>query len=125
MVPITIECLEKLKGGGQIPLGVSNQASIDENGNIITDQKKVADKFNKFYTNIAKKLVSELGKPSTKYQDYLKNPNEHSIYLNETNPDEVAALIRKLDITKAGDIYGISPQLIKSGGESFAHNLSQ
>ena len=97
---------------------------LDENGNIITDQKKVADKFNKFYTSIAKKLVAELGKPSTKYQDYLKNPNEHSIYLNETDPEEVAALIRKFDITKAGDIYGISPQLVKIGGDSFAHNLS-
>ena len=97
---------------------------LDEKGNIISDQKKVADKFNKFYTNIAKKLLKELGKPNTKYQDYLKNPNEHSIYLNETDPGEVANLIKKLDISKAGDIYGISPKLIKLAGDSFAHNLS-
>ena len=37
-----------------------------KNGNIITDQKKVAAKFNKFYANIAGKLLCDLGKPNTK-----------------------------------------------------------
>ena len=97
---------------------------LDENGNIITDQKKVANKFNKFYTTIADKLVANLGKPATKYQDYLKNPNEHSIFLNETDHGEVASLIHKLDITKSGDIYGITPRLIKDAGPSMATNLS-
>ena len=97
---------------------------LDENGNIITDQKIVAAKFNKFYTNIAGKLLRDLGKPNTKYQDYLKNPNEHSMYLNETDPGEIGEIIHKLDITKAGDVYGISPKLIKLAGPSFAKNLS-
>ncbi len=82
---------------------------LDDNGCIITDQKKVANKFNKFYTTIADKLVTKLGKPSTKYQDYLRNPNKHSIFLNETDPGEVAILLQKLDITKSGDVYMESP----------------
>ncbi len=98
---------------------------LDDNGNIITNQKTVANKFNKFYTNIADKLVNKLGNPSTKFQDYLKNPNEHSIFLKETDPGEVATLIHKLDITKSGDIYGITPRLIKDAGPSMATNLSK
>ena len=102
----------------------TSEIYLDVDGNIITDQKKVANNFNKFYTNVAKKLLENLGKPNSKYQDYLKNPNEHSIYLTETDQGEVATLISKLDVTKAGDIYGISPKLIKLAGDSYAHNLS-
>ena len=97
---------------------------LDDNGSIITDQKVVANKFNKFYTSIAEKLVTKLGKPSNKFQDYLKNPNEHTIFLNETDHGEVATLLYKLDVTKSGDIYGITPRLLKDAGPSMASNLS-
>ncbi len=97
---------------------------LDVDGNIITDQKTVANKFNKYYTSVADNLVRKLGNPTTKFQDYLKNPNKHSIFLNETDPGEVATLIHKLDITKSGDIYGITPKLIKDAGPSMATNLS-
>ena len=53
---------------------VSEAIFLDDNGDIITDQKVVANRFNKFYTTIADKLVAGLGKPATKFQDYLKNP---------------------------------------------------
>ena len=96
---------------------------LDDDGAIITDQKVVANKFNKFYTTIADKLVKKLGKPATKYQDYLKNPNEHSIFLKEVDHGEVATLIHKLDISKSGDIYGITPRLIKDAGPGMANNL--
>ena len=97
---------------------------LDDDGSIITDQKTVANRFNKFYTTIASKLVTKLGKPSTKYQDYLKNPNEHTIFLKETDFGEVSTLIHKLDITKSGDIYGITPKLIKDAGPGMASNLT-
>ena len=97
---------------------------LNEDGNIITDQKTVANKFNKFYTSVADKLVRKLGNPTTKFQDYLKNPNKHTIFLNETDPGEVATLIHKLDTTKSGDIYGINARLIKDAGPSMATNLS-
>ena len=97
---------------------------LDDNGSIITDQKKVANKFNKFYTNVADQLVRKLGNPTTKFQDYLKNPNKHSIFLNETDPGEIATLIHKLDVSKSGDIYGINARLLKDAGPSMATNLS-
>lgn len=93
--------------------GSTSQIFLDCNGQIITNQKLVANKFNDFYTNVAHDLVQKLGKPNSKYQDYLKNPNVHSMFLNETEPDEIEEIICNLDISKAGDIYGISPKLIK------------
>ena len=98
---------------------------LDDNGNIITNQKLVANRFNKFYTNVAKNLVKKLGKPNTKYQDYLKNPNEHSIFLSETDPGEVAKLLSNLDTSKSGDIYGITPKLMTLASNELAPNLSK
>ena len=65
---------------------------------------------------MADSLSRNIPKPNTKYQDYLKNPNEHSIYLQETTTDEVEEIIKKLDIKKAADIYGISTKVVKDGG---------
>ena len=39
---------------------VNEAIFLDDNGNIITDQKTVANRFNKFYTTIADKLVTKL-----------------------------------------------------------------
>ncbi len=96
---------------------------LDDNGNIVTDQKTVANRFNKFYTNVAKNLLKDLGNTPTKYQDYLRNPNEHSIFFNETDPGEISAIIHKLDSSKSGDIYGITPKLVKFA-PGIAKNLS-
>ena len=80
---------------------------------ITTDQQRVANSFNKYFVNVAKKnLVRELGNPNTKAQDYLKNPNKHTFFLNEVDPGEVHDVLKKLDATKSGDIYGITPGLV-------------
>ena len=89
---------------------------LNVNGKLVTDQKIVSKLFNNYFINVADNLAKKIPKPNTKYQDYLKNPNEHSIYLHETTPDEVESIIAKLDPNKAADIYGISSKLVKDGG---------
>ena len=98
---------------------------LNEEGEIITNQKKVANKFNTYYVNVAKKLVDMLGKTTTKYQDYLKNPNKHSIFLNEIEPDEVLTILKRIDIKKATDVFGISPKLVKIAATSIYINLTK
>ena len=101
----------------------NSEIYLDEKGSIITDQKIVSNKFNQFYTNVARNLLKDLGETPTKYQDYLRNPNEHSIFFNETDPGEISEIISKLDISKSGDVFGITPKVIKSA-PSIAVNLS-
>ena len=115
------------KGINEIIHNKSNRAAadiyLDDNGKIITDQKQVANRFNKFYTTVANNLLKDLGKSPTKFQDYLRNPNEHSIFFAETDPGEIFNIISKLDTSKSGDIYGITPKLVQMApGMSF--NLS-
>ena len=94
-------------------------------GKLITDQKVVSKLFNDYFVNVADNLAKKIPKPNTKFQDYLKNPNEHSIYLSETTPDEVDKVISDLDINKAADIYGISTKVIKAGGPVIAEIVSR
>ena len=90
----------------------STEIYVNDNGEIIIDQKIVANKFNDFFINVADKLVQKLGKGNTEFQDYLKNPNESSLFLSEIDPGEIALLILKLETKKSSDIYGLSPKLL-------------
>ena len=54
---------------------------LNSNGRLFTDQKTISKMFNNYYVNVAGNLDKKIPKPRTKFQDYLKNPNEHSIYL--------------------------------------------
>ena len=98
---------------------------LNEDGMVITDQKRVANSFNHFYTNVADNLLLKIGNTTTKYQDYLKNPNEHSFYMNEVDFGEVYKILKNLDITKSGDIYGISPTLLKLCSREITPNLTK
>ena len=98
---------------------------INHNGSIITDSKAVANAFNIFFSNVAEELLTKIENPTNKYQDYLKNPNEHSFFLNEVDEGEVCKILSQLDITKAGDIYGINNKLLKLGSLEIAPNLTK
>ena len=94
----------------------SSDIFLNVDGKLVTDQKIVSKLFNNYFVNVADNLSRKIPKPNTKYQDYLKNPNEHSIYLQETTTDEVETIVKNLDIKKAADIYGISTKVVKEGG---------
>ena len=96
---------------------------LEENG-LISDPLKVANKFNDFYLNIAAKLCDKIPHTNNKYQDYLKNPNKSKFTIKETTPDEIWKIIQNLDGKKSGDIYNISPDIVKLSANSTAQSLS-
>ena len=61
---------------------------------------------NDYVINVADNLAQKIPKPNTKYQDFLKNPNVHSLYLTEIAPYEIDEIIHDLGSNKSGDIYG-------------------
>ena len=81
---------------------------LNNNGQLLDDPKKIANKFNHYFTNIAENLSKQIKNPNTKFQDYLNNPNMHSLFLKETTPREIDLFISNLDQNKGSDIYGIS-----------------
>ena len=89
---------------------------LNVNGNLFTDQTIVVEKMNNYFINVADKLAQKIPKPNTQFQDYLKNPNEHSIYLTEIVPHEIDEIIHDLGSNKSGDLYGITSNIVKLGG---------
>ena len=46
---------------------------------MVTDQKRVANKFNEFFTSVAQKLVELMEKSNRIINDYLLNPIKNTI----------------------------------------------
>ena len=49
----------------------TNDILLNENGAIITDQQVIANKFNKYYINVAQNLIKGMGESNNKFQDYF------------------------------------------------------
>ena len=94
------------------------------NGTLISDQKVIANKFNSYFTNVAFELNKNIPKSNNVFQDYLKNPNEHSFYVNETNPHEISLIIDDLKNSNAADIYDITSKFVKLCSSSIKKNLT-
>ena len=65
----------------------SRQTSLYINYVITTDDKAIANHFNKFFTAIADKLIKKIPQTNRAYHDYLKNSNEKSLFMHPANPD--------------------------------------
>ena len=94
----------------------SDNIYLSENGIIITDPKQVANQFNNYFVTVAEKLTEKIGQIN-KYQDYLKNPNEHSMHRTEIESDEIRTQIQNLNSKKTSDIFRIAANFLKVAGD--------
>ena len=64
---------------------------IYDNGITISDPTttKIAYKFNNYFQIYPKSFSKKLGKTNSKFQDYLKNPNNNCLFLKEAEPGKV------------------------------------
>ena len=102
----------------------SKNTLLNVNGQLIDDNKKIANTFNRYFVNVAENLSKQIQKPNTEFQDYLKNPNMHSLFLKETTPHEISIIIANFDQNKSSDIYEISPKIIKQAGPALSNLLT-
>ena len=91
---------------------------------ILTNQVIVSEQFNKYFVTVAQDLVHDIGETANKFQDYLKNPNEHSMFLKEVEPAEIKKIIINLDIKGASDIFDITPKLLKAASDKLIEPLT-
>ena len=57
------------------------------------------------FVTVTEKLTKKIGQTSNIYQDYLKNPNDHSVYLTEIELDAIKKQIKNPNNKKASDIF--------------------
>ena len=44
------------------------------------------------FSYTAKTLMENIGKSNNNFQDFLKNPNEYSFFINESTPEGIVGL---------------------------------
>ena len=91
---------------------------------ILTNQVIISEQLNKYFVAVAQNDVDDIGETTNKFQDYLKNVNEHNVLLKEVGPGEIKKIISNLDIKKAGDIFDITPKLLKAASDKFIEPLT-
>ena len=79
--------------------------------------------FNNYFMNDAQNLLKDLGESNNEFQDYLKNPDKHSFFLKEVDPEEVNKLLLKTDTNKSCNIFEISQKFIKPSAEFITRHL--
>ena len=108
------QILNNKKSGG-------DNIHLIENQIIITDPKQVVNQINNYFVTVTEKITKKIGQTNNKY---LKNPNEHSMYLTEIEPDKIKTQIKNLNSKKASDVFSISANFQKFAGDKIIQPLT-
>ena len=87
----------------------------------MTNHKIAANGFNHDFIKVAQNLLKLLDDTNNQFQDYFKNPNEHSFFIKEAESYDIFKILSDL---KAIEIYGIIPKPIKIAGEALKSHLA-
>ena len=99
---------------------------LNENDKFITDQKKIANSFNKYFVNVGPDIDKTIPKSIHNYQDYLSDlKNNKTFFMSPTNSKEVFDIIASLDINKSTGPNSIPVYILKVYNNFFSENLSK
>ena len=108
---------------------------LDENDNIISDSKSIANIFNDHFSTLGAKVQQKIPLEQGDFRDYLKkkgkdnkvviNPDGHSFFLSPTLPDEIEKIIDKLNSSKSTGPNGIPVFILKAFKGFFSFWLSK
>mgnify|MGYP001796354664 FL=1 len=101
-----------------------NKISLLKDDNIITEEQDIANIFNKYFTSIAEKLVAKIPHTNKHFHDFLKNPNENSLFLIPIENWETEAIISHLDSSKSTGPNSIPTKILKTLKEQIATPLT-
>ena len=100
---------------------ISHEFLLD--GDIVTDRKCIAHKFNEFFTNIGSTLANKIAKSDIDPVSYIKNANKHSMVIEPTDTVEVSNIIRTLRDASAG-FDNITAKIVKLSCDTFLAPLT-
>ena len=99
--------------------------NLQIDGEIITDKKRVANKFNEFFTNIGPNLSKQIPESDKRFDEFLKNPSNSSMFFSPTDSQEIQSLIQNLDDSKSTDIYETPIKLLKMASSCLSGPISE
>ena len=97
----TWSIINNLRGKNQ----TSSSFCIKEGNSVITDEKVIANKFNKHFCSLADNLNKDIRKPQAcNFRDYLPPSQASSIFLEKTTTAEIISIIEEFENDKSSDI---------------------
>ena len=103
--------ITSLVSGSINPQSIPDSFIID--GETVTDQKVIADKFNLYFTDIAAKMTQSHGPSDGSYKNYLTEPINNEFVFRHVSEDEVGKCIDSLKCKRTLDCYGLSTEIVK------------
>lgn len=80
---------------------------LNTEGKLVSGDKKIANTFNTFFTNIAQTLANKLGPTTANHSDFLTSPIQDSFFISPVDSGEVKSELMNLDEFKSAGSYDI------------------
>ena len=94
------------------PSQSSVKISLNVSNKIESNPVKLADEFNKYFTNIAQKIRQKIPLSRKRFRDYMGNRVQNSFFFSPIEPAEIVAIIRKLDPNKSTGPFSIPNKIL-------------
>ena len=97
---------------------------INENGTLVTNHKKIANTFNKFFCDVPKQIENKIVETHKNYQDYLLNPIENTFNLLDlTSTKVVHSYIKIIRNSKRTGPSSMPNNLLKQSKKPLSETL--
>ena len=90
----------------------SANISLKLDNKIESDPHKLADEFNKYFTNIAQKIKQDIPPTRKNFHDYMSRSVQNSFFFTPIKPEEIVAIIKKLDPHKSTGPFSIPNKVL-------------
>ena len=94
------------------------------NDQTISNKKDIAEKMNKFFADIPKKIESKIVQSKKDFKQYLGDPTPDMFLLNLTNPKEIKLKISSLKNNKANGPNSLPTKIMKEFKKEISIPLS-
>ena len=88
-------------------------SSLIQDGKTITDQKRIAEHLNNFFTSIRKKIQKKIPPTKKHFSSFLKNPNNLNLFITPTTVEEINNLISDLKASKSTRPSSLPTKIMK------------
>ena len=99
--------------------------ALELNGKTITNPAKIANSFNNFFGSIAQKIENNIITTHKSFTDYLKTPNEKSLFLTPTTANDIKNIINELNSKKTSGPGSIPTEILKLTNNIISKPLSE
>jgi hypothetical protein len=90
----------------------SDNISLMIENKLINDPTEVANEFNNYFSNVAKKLQTKIISQGQDFRKYLKHGSNKTFYISPTEKNEIIDMINLLDIKKSSGPNSIPPKIL-------------